>query len=1042
MSTDKKVKELKAWTAQMRRILKLQQGKGNEEELRSLRESLASLTSEDSSLPVGMRKLLAGLDSDKVLDVAPPDVDQRQMVEEFREPLLALLNRLAPVLTPEEDQAQRAWLELSAQSLALNRYELAMKALQDAWHEAKAIEDEKRVPPTPSGQNGDSGAPTTTASKDSPPEDSPLRAMVEESLRQLDEQSRQLEALSPEAQVEMALFASLTQQAMKVGQDGLALGLVAQWGKAIERVLAEQAKERLLREQAEARLLAEERARTLRRLIDDDVYTPNAGLKAMEAPLALVPHSDTWFDKTAVSQDEWDSALKGVVADQQRVQEALVQARLEVQSAREKVTAARQTALEALGRLKPLATDSEGEEETRQSTDADGTLDALGLKALAERLRQWQALAQRWEARILLLQKAKDDLGEAEREAQARLKKVAREISSSLAKLELQFQEGQKQAGLRDWVKALETFKACTVAADEAIRLQREDVTRGAGAHCEPTYMEALFDALGADAVKKLGADVGPKTLGELSKAFTADALKDLQAELGDGKAVKTWLTDVCDGKPAELKKLRDAFGSMAAVKAVAAQAFGGKTKTIGALLKTGFSGDPAKFKDFIDGFPNPDPEALKRNDPAALKAQKDQKNLSDLLSQGGLNDNPEVFAHLVGTGCKGQAQGIKDLHAKFSGSTPPGLDGMKALLDTAGLKVPPQRLAEILATGCSGIAQNLKELAIGFDGKMPQLKEMADTWGDDTGPALKTLTSPRHLKGNYQALQKQFAKKLNDAFPGGGNKARRQALMKEAPNFARTVLKNDQNSKLARPLKLDEKDVGTLKDTDWDHLLMHVCERHLPGSFAFTGAKAAAVPINKSNTQFPPDWTPQDIADLLRKALASDDAKVALAALEADAVQAEKAWRWAEWDLLTKRYAAWQLKAQRYDQWMDREEWWNNGGRLWTRYQMVLARGESWNSRNIPKDPGPEPPRVPDQWGALPGDEPELPGPEPEYAVEPKWDPQVFWYDGVQFQIGADYKKGKRQITQFFPLASLGDPPLKAFSRSDMETLRDAMIF
>ena len=38
MSTDKKVKELKAWTAQMRRILKLQQGKGNEEELRSLRD--------------------------------------------------------------------------------------------------------------------------------------------------------------------------------------------------------------------------------------------------------------------------------------------------------------------------------------------------------------------------------------------------------------------------------------------------------------------------------------------------------------------------------------------------------------------------------------------------------------------------------------------------------------------------------------------------------------------------------------------------------------------------------------------------------------------------------------------------------------------------------------------------------------------------------------------------------------------------------------------------------------------------------------------
>lgn len=1028
MSTDKKVKELKAWTAQMRRILKLRQGGGSEEELQLLRESLASLTSEESSLPVGMRKLLAGLDPDKALETAPPDDDQRQMVEDFREPLLALLNRLAPVLTPEEDQAQRAWLELSAQSLALNRYELAMKALQDAWHEAQAIEAQKRVPAltTTSGVKGETYAPETTAPKDPPPEDSPLRAVVEEALRQMDGQTRHLEALSPEAQVEMALFASLTQQAMKAGQYGMALGLVAQWGQALERVLGEQ---------------AQVRARTLRRIIDDDVYTPNAGLKAMEAPLARVPHSDTWFDKTAVRHDEWDGALKGVLADQQRVQEALAQARQDVQSAREEVTSARQTALEDLARLRLLATDAEGEEETRQSTAADGSLEALGLKALAERLRQWQALAERWGVRATEMQQAKDDLAEAQREAQARLKKVAREASSALAKLELQLQEGQKQAGLRDWVKALETFKACRVAADEAIRLQREDVTRGAGAHCDPAYMEALFDALGADAVKRLGADVGPKTLGELSKSFTADALKDLQAELGDGKAVKTWLTDVCDGKPAELKKLRDAFGSMAALKTVAAQAFGGKTQTIGSLLKTGFGGDAAKLKTFIDGFPSPDPEALKRKDPVALKAQKDQKDLSDLLTQGGLNDNPEVFAHLVGTGCEGKAQGIKDLHAKFSGSTPPGLVGMKALLDTAGLKVPPQRLAEILATGCSGNAENLKELAIGFDGKMPQLKEMADTWQDDTGAALKQLTSPRHLKGNYQALQKQFAKKLNDAFPGNGNKARRQALMKEAPRFARTVLEDDANSQLDRPLELGEDDVGTLKDTDWDHLLMHVCERHLPGSFAFTGAKAAATPINHNNTQFPPDWTPQDIADLLKAALASAEGKNALALLEADAEQAEKATRWADWNYLTQQYAAWQRRAERYDQWLERDEWWNNGGQRWTTYQKVLARGEKWNSRHVPKDPGPEPPRVPDHWGNPPGDEPERPGPEPEYADPPAWDPQRFWYGDVQFQVGADFRDGVRQITQLFPVQSTGDPPLKAFSEFDMTTLRDAMI-
>ena len=234
---------------------------------------------------------------------------------------------------------------------------------------------------------------------------------------------------------------------------------------------------------------------------------------------------------------------------------------------------------------------------------------------------------------------------------------------------------------------------------------------------------------------------------------------------------------------------------------------------------------------------------------------------------------------------------------------------------------------------------------------------------------------------------------------------------------------------------------VGTLKDTDWDHLLMHVCERHLPGSFAFAGAKAAATPINHNNTQFPPDWTPQDIADLLRKALASPEGKHALQLLEADAEQAEKATRWAEWDYLTKSYAAWQKRADRYDQWLDRDEWWNNGGQRWTTYQKVLARGEKWNSRHVPTDPGPEPPRVPDHWGNPPGDEPELPGPEPEYAVAPKWDPQRFWYDGVEFKVGADFRDGVRQITQLFPVQSLGDPPLKAFSEFDMTTLRDAMI-
>lgn len=1016
------LEQLRQWVAKLKQLLKLrgEGGKAPTEALSRLREEMLSLGSGESSLPPGVQKLLGELSADPGAEPVPEDKEQHQRITDFREQLSALLEHLGPVLTPEEASLNEAWLQLSAQSLDLRRYELAMKALQDAWRKAKGIEAEKRVPAQP----GDEPV--------APP--SPLKTLAEQALKVLDGLSTQLDELGGEQQVEFLLFASLAHKSMASGDHGVALGLIGEWYKLAEDIIAEQGRQRTV---------------PLRERIERDVYIPNAELKTLEAPLAAVPHADDWFHRGTIAKGEWADALRGVEEDKATVANAVAQARLECQRLREQWAQDRQACDTLLLRLAPVASDQALERERpRLAQIVDGVdLAKLGLRALGRGHDALHELAQEWQRAAEAGEQARDRFGLLKSGLAKPLDRVSLEVPGERGALDLLAAAGQKLADQRDWVPALAKLEQCQQLAAEKIAAHRQLVKKGLGGRCEDGYVDALFEQFGASGVKKLADDLGVQALGDLSSQFPVGELVQLQAEAGDAKALKAVLGEVCGGKADGLKSLRAAFGSLKTLQALAKDCFDGKLKTVGTLLATGFGGDAARLKTFLDGFPAPDPEQLKQNKPAALKARQDQQNLKSLLGDGGLNDNPEVFAHLVKTGCDGDPAKLKELHGKFSATTPPGLAGMKALLDTAGLKLPPERLADILKTGCGGSAENLKELAIGFDGKMAQLKEVTALWGGDSGKAIRGLVDARHLQGDYQAIQKNFTARLNANYPGGGgNKATREKLIRKAPEFTRAVVPDNLNATLTNQLAPDPTLVGSFDGTDWNHLLMHACERHLPANFAFKGAKAAKKPINVSNTQFPPDWTPEDIGKLLQEALESTDGQQAIADSEAYADDAQAWYTRQAWEAVKWTHDRWLVKRNNYQAWQAHEHWYKNGGSRWRAYQRDKDVDGNWfdrrgNPQPKPRDPGPEPTRPKVGWDEAPGKEPARPGVEPPVVAEPVWDPQRFWHADVEFQIGVDFRAGKRQITQLFPVRSRPPgPAMTAFSEGEMLTLRDAM--
>jgi hypothetical protein len=92
------------------------------------------------------------------------------------------------------------------------------------------------------------------------------------------------------------------------------------------------------------------------------------------------------------------------------------------------------------------------------------------------------------------------------------------------------------------------------------------------------------------------------------------------------------------------------------------------------------------------------------------------------LQAEGGLGDQPEVFGHLLGTGCRRDAAQAKTLLTTLQAG--PEVASLTALVKSGGFAkagtdadpvVKPQCLGEVLAIGCGGDATKFKDLANGL---------------------------------------------------------------------------------------------------------------------------------------------------------------------------------------------------------------------------------------------------------------------------------------------------------------------------------------
>ncbi|MGE0860500.1 MAG: hypothetical protein AB7P42_15430 [Gammaproteobacteria bacterium] len=502
-----------------------------------------------------------------------------------------------------------------------------------------------------------------------------------------------------------------------------------------------------------------------------------------------------------------------------------------------------------------------------------------------------------------------------------------------------------------------------------------------------------------------------------------------------------------CPGRPADgpwpFQALLAEFGAApASMKALLDT--GGLAKTGGAkpvkpeclahLLATGCDGNPKTLK------------TLAGNATALPK-------LKGLLCDGGLGDAPDSLGHLYKLGCGQDPAKLVALHDGFAGATAPKVGRLKSLLVDGGLNQKPKMLGDVLATGCGGDASKLVTMTVAFGGHMGELKEAVTAWGDDSGAAIKQLTDARHLNGDFAALRTQFTATLAAEVPHAPT---RRWLLAQAPQFERQAIASTAslNAGLARKFTLNDPDLAGFAATDCDYLLTHVCERHLPSHFAFKDAKAAHNPINHSNTQFAKGTTPQQVADTMKATLTSADAKAILATMLAT-LQAWKAaaalWkRWLAFGAFRAQYptpAIHQEHVREYKKfctWYDTPKGRTTKGEFWRMWLSKSRRG-AWSGPDAE-----EPPPVREAWFrqeplAIVNDPRANPATDP-VPVNPGDAPAPtdrFWYDDVQYQVGAQLYNNAPRVTQFYPVQARGADAatkLREFRLDDMTALRDAM--
>ena len=163
------------------------------------------------------------------------------------------------------------------------------------------------------------------------------------------------------------------------------------------------------------------------------------------------------------------------------------------------------------------------------------------------------------------------------------------------------------------------------------------------------------------------------------------DKIAKLEKGLGSPEAVTDFLTQMPKAPGAEA--ILDALPSPEKLGALI-KALGGKISVLATVAEKGCKGDPQVLAKLADQF------------------EKDPKPLTDLLSEGGLADNPTVLAAILQEGCNGDPAALAAVCTTFKDKA--DRESLAATLTAGGLGLAPEAAGAL----CGGDGAALKRLA------------------------------------------------------------------------------------------------------------------------------------------------------------------------------------------------------------------------------------------------------------------------------------------------------------------------------------------
>ena len=287
-----------------------------------------------------------------------------------------------------------------------------------------------------------------------------------------------------------------------------------------------------------------------------------------------------------------------------------------------------------------------------------------------------------------------------------------------------------------------------------------------------------------------------------------------------------------------------------------------------------GLDGDATALRKLADGYSGDTPADV-----------TSRERLKGLVEGGGFGARPRAFAPLLkrlsdSGGGPGAAPKLKEIGAMFQGG--PDRAKLKTLLESGGMSgdTGEQRqdgtsrqhehgdtLAKVFTDGLGGRPDRLKAFTSAFGdtaGHAKECADMLDAWNEfpDTsknarqpGRKIALLLNGRHFNGNVAKLQTQFTTQLS----GVADKEQRKKATRFAPSFDQRYAPDEQPD-------LDGTDANTA-------VMGYLLGRHSP-THAREGYRGNGKPwLAGSNSYWPVDTTPREVADMIGEAMQSVNA-------------------------------------------------------------------------------------------------------------------------------------------------------------------------